>query len=76
MIKMKRTLIGLSLAVMVVVVYQWGVFDGQQGSSSGVIATALAAEGPTKASPVKASARDFYAPNSEDLAPDEMRLIA
>jgi len=27
-------------------------------------------------SPVKARARDFYAPNSEDLGPDEMRLIA
>jgi ribonuclease Z len=29
-----------------------------------------------KYSPVKARARDFYAPNSEDLGPDEMRLIA
>ena len=27
-------------------------------------------------SPVKARERDFYAPNSEDLRPDEMRLIA
>ncbi|MGB3049609.1 MAG: guanitoxin biosynthesis MBL fold metallo-hydrolase GntH, partial [Polyangiales bacterium] len=27
-------------------------------------------------SPVKARARDFYAPNTEDLGPDEMRLIA
>jgi len=27
-------------------------------------------------SPVKARARDFYSPNSEDLGPDEMRLIA
>jgi len=29
-----------------------------------------------KISPVKARSRDFYAPNSEDLRPDEMRLIA
>jgi ribonuclease Z len=29
-----------------------------------------------KYSPVKARARDFYTPNSEDLGPDEMRLIA
>jgi ribonuclease Z len=29
-----------------------------------------------KYSPVKARARDFYAPNSEDLGADEMRLIA
>ena len=27
-------------------------------------------------SPIKARARDFYAPNSEDLGPNEMRLIA
>jgi len=29
-----------------------------------------------KYSPVKARARDFYAPNTEDLGPNEMRLIA
>jgi ribonuclease Z len=76
MIKIKKTLIGLSIAAIVAGVYQWGLSDGQQGSSPGVIATALAAESPTTSSPVKATARDFYAPNSEDLAPDEMRLIA
>ena len=27
-------------------------------------------------SPVKARSRDVYLPNSEDLAPDEMRVIA
>ena len=72
----KRTLIGLSLAVMVAVVYQWGVSNGQQGLSLGTIAKAFAAENTPNSSPVKARARDFYAPNSEDLAPDEMRLIA
>jgi ribonuclease Z len=30
----------------------------------------------TKYSPVKARARDFYSPNSEDLGPNEMRLVA
>ena len=30
----------------------------------------------TQDSPVKARARDFYAPNSEALGPNEMRLIA
>jgi len=30
----------------------------------------------TVISPVKARARDFYAPNTEDLGPNEMRLIA
>ena len=76
MTSMKRTLIGLSLVAMVAVVYEWGLSNGQEGINSGVLAKAVAAESPTKSSPVKASARDFYAPNSEDLAPDEMRLIA
>jgi ribonuclease Z len=34
------------------------------------------AEAAGQYSPVKARARDFYAPNTEDLRPDEMRLIA
>ncbi|MBT8470318.1 MAG: MBL fold metallo-hydrolase [Deltaproteobacteria bacterium] len=34
------------------------------------------AEAAGQYSPVKARARDFYAPNTEDLGPDEMRLIA
>ena len=34
------------------------------------------AEAAGKYSPVKARARDFYAPNTEDLRPDEMRLVA
>ena len=33
-------------------------------------------QGTGEYSPVKARSRDFYAPNSEDLGPDEMRLIA
>ena len=36
----------------------------------------LIQEDATKISPVKARARDFYSPNSEDLGPNEMRLIA
>jgi ribonuclease Z len=57
-------------------VYQWGHMDGRGGKTSGLINESFAAEAPPKASPVKASDRAFYAPNSEDLAPDEMRLIA
>jgi len=41
-----------------------------------LIKPAAAQDDATKISPVKARARDFYAPNSEDLGPDEMRLIA
>ncbi len=40
------------------------------------ISTAQAQEATPKSSPVKASARGFYAPNSEDLGPDEIRLVA
>jgi ribonuclease Z len=38
--------------------------------------TAFAAEEKPVLSPVKARARDFYAPNSENLGPNEMRVIA
>jgi len=39
-------------------------------------ARAQGSKGKPKISPVKARPRDFYAPNSEDLAPDKMRVIA
>jgi len=39
-------------------------------------ALAQSEKAPPKPSPVKASPRDVYYPNSEDLAPDEMRVIA
>ena len=72
----KRVLIVASMAFMALMLYQWGHVDGREGKSSGIISESIAAESPPKASPVKARARDFYAPNSEDLEPDEMRLIA
>jgi ribonuclease Z len=73
---MKRALIVAAMAFMAVMLYQWGHVDGREGKSSGIISESIAAESPPKASPVKARARDFYAPNSEDLGPDEMRVIA
>jgi len=76
MTKIQRLLIFISAAFVTVIVYYWGHLDGRQGKISGVIDESFAAENPPNASPVKASDRDFYAPNSEDLAPDEMRLIA
>jgi ribonuclease Z len=76
MITTKRVLIIASTAFMAVMLYQWGHLDGRAGKSSSFIGESIAAESPPKASPLKARARDFYAPNSEDLAPDEMRLIA
>ena len=53
-----------------------GIILANHGNS--VIPTVLAKSGqenPT-VSPVEPRARDFYAPNSEKLAPDEMRVIA
>ena len=69
------TMTGLALAIFTLA-YQWGNSDGRSGQSLQLIETAVAAEDPLKISPVEARERDFYSPNSEDLAPDEMRLIA
>ncbi|MHC4083250.1 MAG: hypothetical protein ACYS15_21270, partial [Planctomycetota bacterium] len=56
-----------------------GLIMAQSGSGPEGIAAAAMQDSPTtvaKISPVRARPRDFYAPNSEDLAPDEMRVIA
>jgi len=76
MIATKRVLFAASMTFVAVMLYQWGHLDGREGKTSGLIAESIAAESPPKVSPVKARARDFYAPNTEDLGPDEMRLIA
>ena len=65
-----------SAVLVVAFVYHWGQLDGRQGKTSGFIVESFAAENSPQASPAMARERDFYAPNSEDLAPDEMRLIA
>jgi ribonuclease Z len=49
--------------------------DQRAGRPFSLASPAHAADAATL-SPVEARARDFYAPNSEDLRPDEMRLIA
>jgi len=72
----KRMLAVASLALIAMALYQWGHIDGSAGKTSSFIDESVAAENPPKSSPVKARDRDFYAPNSEDLGPDEMRLIA
>ena len=76
MIVTKKVLIAATMTFMAMMFYQWGHLDGREGIASGLIGESIAAESSPKISPVKARARDFYAPNSEDLAPDEMRLIA
>ncbi len=68
------------LAVMVVVAvvaafgYLQGYADHANGKEIRLASAALAqgSQGPTKALPD----RDVYYPGSEDLAPDEMRVIA
>jgi ribonuclease Z len=68
----------LSLAIVVVVglvLYFWGHSDGREGRTL-FIGGSFAAEKSPEVSPTLARERDPYYPNSEDLAPDEMRVIA
>jgi ribonuclease Z len=70
---MKRTFLGATLMLLASILYFGGYYDGRTGTGS---SNAAFAQDVPDISPVKARARDFYAPNTEDLAPDEMRLIA
>ncbi len=72
----KRVLIGASLTFVAVMFYLWGHSDGRAGIAPGVTGMAVAAQSPPKLSPVKARPRDAYYPNSEDLDPNEMRVVA
>jgi len=56
-------------------IYFWGHSDGREGRAS-LIDESFAAEKSTELSPTHARDRDVYYPNSENLAPDEMRVIA
>ena len=69
---MKRNLIFVSVILIAMIFYLWGHSDGQKGKSPEIVSESIA----TELSPVKARDRDVYYPNSEDLAPDEMRVIA
>ena len=78
---MKRTtkLIGIMLAIglAVTAVYIKGIYDGSGGKEPALTRQAVAAEADSSASRVKAlKDRDVYYPGSEDLAPNEMRVIA
>ncbi len=72
----KKALVVVSVTFVAVMLYLWGHSDGRNGKTAVPINESVAAQNPPKISPVKARDRDFYAPNSEDLGPDEMRLIA
>jgi ribonuclease Z len=56
-------------------VYIWGHSDGSEGRTL-LIEDSFAAEKSPEVSPVLPRERDVYYPNSEVLAPDEMRVIA
>ncbi len=67
----------LAIALAVTAVYMKGIYNGSGGKELALTRQAVAAEADSSASPVKALAeRDVYYPGSEDLAPDEMRIIA
>ena len=80
---MKKLLIISALAIFGATLYWWGHIDGSSGNATPfIVATAIAQDAPAgeaggePPSPVKARDRDTYYPNSEDLKPDEMRVIA
>jgi ribonuclease Z len=72
---MKKLLFTTSVGLVGIVGYIFGQIDGQEGQSI-LIDGSYAASKEPDVSPVKARERDTYYPNSEDLAPDEMRVIA
>ena len=63
----------MSTTVVAAFGYIWGHFDGREGQT--LIGDSHASE-QAEVSPTKARERDTYYPNSEDLKPDEMRIIA
>jgi ribonuclease Z len=56
--------------------YMGGHLDGREGRMFGFLDESFAAIKTPEVSPTRARERDTYYPNSEDLAPDEMRVIA
>ena len=66
---------GIVLAGLVAAAYFLGRSDERAGRPFSLANPAQAADAPI-ISPVRARPRDAYFPNSEDLRPDEMRVIA
>ena len=67
----------LLIVVTMVAVYLFGQHNGRTGEGLTITTEAVAAQTKSLASPVKAlKERDVYYPGSEDLAPDEMRVVA
>ena len=72
----KRFSIVVCVTIIGVSLYLWGHNNGRNGEVIELAANAVAAENVEEVSPVKARPRDTYYPNSEDLTPDEMRIVA
>jgi ribonuclease Z len=75
----KKVALGAILAMGAVALYQWGAYNGSDGKSIGLVGPAYAANttvasvaSPTGTTPD----RGVYYPGTEELAPDEMRVIA
>ena len=73
---LNRILTVACVAIAGVGIYYWGHNAGQTGKHFDFTSDAVAAGSQEEVSPVKAREREAYYPNSEDLAPDEMRVIA
>ena len=72
----KRIVMLASMALVSLMIYMGGHLDGREGRMLGFLDKSFAATKPPEVSPTLARERDTYYPNSEDLAPDEMRVIA
>ena len=72
----KRTVMLASMALVSLMFYMGGHLDGREGRMLGFLDESFATTKPPEVSPTLARERDTYYPNSEDLAPDEMRVIA
>jgi ribonuclease Z len=78
---MKKLLLPSAIVILLSVGYWLGKSDAPTKSASlSLVGSAFAQDpappGDGKVSPVKARERETYYPNSEDLKPDEMRVIA
>jgi ribonuclease Z len=65
----KSVFTGVFILLIAVMIYQWGHIDGLAGKPSELIAESIAADHPQ-------NERDVYYPGTEELAADEMRVIA
>ena len=73
--KMKRVLILASVVIVASVLYLWGHSDGSEGRAPMLTEKSLATESSPKVS-VKEREMDVYYPGTEELKPDEMRVVA